>query len=244
MIPTGLLHYLPLHALPIDQAPLLDRFHVAYVPSITLLGRVMKRRKGTTQQTEPTPLVIGNPSGWNSLPFAEQEARRVSSYLSTEPYLGEQATKEAVIKALPDASVAHFACHGKFIEDSVIESGLCLANGKVLTVREIMSMHLQADLVTLSACVTGLNRIGAGDELVGLTQAFLYAGASSVVASLWNVEDESAGEMMVDFYRRSYVGERKVQFKAVALCDASRVLRQNFPALYHWAPFILIGDWR
>ena len=120
--------------------------------------------------------------------------------------------------------------------------------GGELTVSEIFDMEVKANLVTLSACETGLARgtkgdFPQGDDLVGLSRAFIHAGAPSVVASLWKVSDDSTVEMMRSFYRNL-----KTMPKAEALRQAqlglakSNVMTSSHP--YFWAPFILVGDWQ
>ena len=116
-----------------------------------------------------------------------------------------------------------------------------------MTAQEMMGLNLQADLVTLSACATGRSEISRGDELVGLTRALLYAGASSTLVSLWAVHDESTGQLMTDFYRRLYDDTAdKAKPGAVALREAMLELRKQkqFEHPYYWAPFVLVGDWR
>ena len=98
----------------------------------------------------------------------------------------------------------HIASHGTFNADSPLTSALLLAkdstNDGTLTVGELYSMRLNADLVTLSACETGLGKIANGDDVVGLTRGFLYAGSRSIVASLWKVDDEATAYLMTRFY--------------------------------------------
>lgn len=104
-------------------------------------------------------------------------------------------------------------------------------------------MRLDADLVTLSACQTALGKEMGGEGLVGLARAFQFAGARSVLASLWSVSDRSTTELMKRFYSRLEAGESK----DAALREAQRaLLREGGPksSPFHWAAFQLIGDWR
>src|SRR6185295_10092586 len=107
----------------------------------------------------------------------------------------KEATETNFKRAGRIFSRIHFATHGKFQADQPLASGLYLAkdgdNDGVLTVGELYSMDLDADLVTLSACETGLGKVANGDDVVGLTRGFLYGGARSVVASLWQVDDRA-----------------------------------------------------
>jgi hypothetical protein len=108
-----------------------------------------------------------------------------------------------------------------------------------LETREVWNLNLEnADLVTLSACQTQLGELSVGDELVGLSRAFIYAGTPSLVASLWSVEDESTAYLMEHFY--GYLKEG--MGKAEALRQAKLDTMEKYPSPYHWAAFTLIGD--
>jgi len=243
LVPHGLLHYLPLHALEVDGGYLIDRFPIAYAPSAAVLSRVVQRKAGTDQSGQPRVLAAGNPT--LDLRHAEGEAREVAKVFGVEPYSGEKATKASIQSELADKDLIHLACHGYFHPMQPLRSGLVFADGETLTAQEIMGLRLQADLVTLSACETGRSEVSTGDELVGLTRALLYAGASSVLVSLWAVDDESTGQLMTDFYRRLYDNtERKVKAEAVALREAMLEMQKEKEHPYYWAPFILVGDWR
>jgi CHAT domain-containing protein len=104
-------------------------------------------------------------------------------------------------------------------------------------------MELNASLVTLSACQTGISVVGGGDELVGFSRAFLYAGAASLLMSLWRVEDQATARLMDRFYRDLLDGQRKsaaLRQAQVALLRGEEGVRFRHP--YFWAPFFLIGD--
>jgi CHAT domain-containing protein len=176
----------------------------------------------------------------------------------------------------PRYDVIHFATHAQLNEDDPLSSAVLLAKGGKedgrLEVREIFGMDLKANLVVLSGCDTALGKLSTGDELVGLTRAFIYAGTPSVVASLWSVDDSSTAQLMSRFYRNL-----KTMSKAEALRQAQLELirgegRSDLIAKrgvggigklgetpeaqspsedpisvstshpYFWAPFILVGD--
>lgn len=115
-------------------------------------------------------------------------------------------------------------------------SGIRLG-GAYLSLYDLYQLKLEADLVTLSGCATGLNVITAGDELLGLIRGLLYAGARSLLLSLWNVHDQSTAEFMGQFYKRYQAGTNK----AAALRETMQDLRGRYPHPYYWAPFVLIG---
>ena len=115
-------------------------------------------------------------------------------------------------------------------------SGIRLGGGH-LSLYDLYQLKLEADLVTLSGCATGLNVVTAGDELLGLIRGLLYAGARSVLLTLWNVHDHSTSEFMTAFYRCLQSGASK----PVALRAAMLQLRERLPHPYYWAPFTLTG---
>jgi CHAT domain-containing protein len=122
---------------------------------------------------------------------------------------------------------------------------LILADGNI-TAREVFDLpDLQADLVTLAACESAANVMAAGDEPLGLIPAFLYAGASSVLATLWKVSQTSAAQLMHIFYD-SLANSNQFVDKAQALRQAMLAVRDTpgFESPYHWAPFVLHGDWQ
>jgi CHAT domain-containing protein len=111
-----------------------------------------------------------------------------------------------------------------------------LADGP-LNFYDVFDLELDADLVTLSACNTGLNKLAPGDELSGLMRGFLYAGAPSLMVSLWAVNDRSTSELMQSFYRHLAGGASKR--RALQLAQQASLGRYGHP--YYWAPFILMG---
>jgi CHAT domain-containing protein len=240
-IPHGLLHYLPLHALEVDGAPLVEHFPVAYAPSAAVLGRVIEQAEERATNGSGSTLVVGNPTG--DLPFAESEAQIIAQYFGVRPYLCQEATKDLVVEKVKGQHNAHLACHGYFQPLEPLQSGIVLHDG-VLTAQEILALRLQAELLVLSACQTAQQEVGRGDELMGLTRTLLYAGASSLVVSLWSVNDRSTGELMQRFYDMLYKeGPSPRPSRAKVLRQAMLDIRRQpgWEHPYYWAPFILVG---
>ena len=159
---------------------------------------------------------------------------------------GRDATRERLLAALPGASVAHIATHGDVNEAEPERSGLWLAAAdsgaaQRLEAGDVLGLRLDASLVTLSACETGLGRVERGEGVVGLARAFLAGGARSVIVSLWPVNDRSTADLMKRFYGEALAGRRS---RAAALAEAKRTLlaRDATRSPYYWAPFILIGE--
>ena len=155
--------------------------------------------------------------------------------------------KEEILKkiSLNDYKIIHFATHGLLDEDVVGRSGLVLTldndsqEDGFFQVREIYNSRLNADLVVLSACQTGKGKLEKGEGVSGLSRAFLFAGAESVVVSLWNINDKSTALFMSHFYKYLVRGESKAE----ALRQAKlKMIQSKYSHPYHWAAFVLVGD--
>lgn len=184
------------------------------------------------------------------LPNTRQEVEGIAALYTRGRYkicLSDKASERAVKEEdLSRYRQIHFATHGVISEDSPGRSGLVLSpvdrdEDGILQMNEIFNLDLEADLVVLSACRSGLGKLVRGEGIVGLTRAFMYAGADSLVVSLWSVNDESTAEFMKAFYRQLKAGRSRSD----ALRRAKRtMLRSSTPAYhfpYFWAPFVLIG---
>lgn len=205
LVPHGALHYLPFNALHGGSDYLVDRYSVRLLPSASVISYLKKRAIDRNEEA----LIFGNPDLGDpqyDLRYAQEEAVTIAKEFSgAKVLLRAEATETIFKKTGGRFGYLHFATHGQFKSDSPMNSGLYLArdaeNDGVLTVGELYSLRLSADLVTLSACETGLGKINSGDDIVGLSRGFLYAGARSIVGSLWSVEDSSTAQLMVSFYK-------------------------------------------
>lgn len=241
VVAHGALHYLPFAALQDGEDKfLIDRYSLRFLPSAS----VLKYLRPAMRQKDARLLALGNPDLNDprlDLDFAEGEAKLVASlYPASRLLLRKDASESNFKKAGSVFSRIHFASHGKFHADEPLKSGLYLAkdadNDGVLTVGELYSMNLEADLVTLSACETGLGKIASGDDVVGLTRGFLYAGSRSIVASLWSVDDKATAALMQAFH-----ANLASMNKREALRQAQLKARETFPHPFLWAAFQLTG---
>jgi CHAT domain-containing protein/Tfp pilus assembly protein PilF len=203
---------------------------------------------------------------WTPLPYSRREVERIAEiYKDAQLYLGERATEERAKSVGRAARVLHFATHGYLDDRTPLDSALVLTipeepspgrdNG-LLQVWEIFeSVRLDADLVVLSACDSALGRELSGEGLIGLTRAFQYAGARSVVASLWSVADQVTAELMARFHRHYAEGLPKDEALRQAQIESIRrpirittaggqALEADASAPFFWAAFQLFGDWR
>lgn len=233
VVPYGPAHAVPFHALFDGQTYAVERWEVTVCPSSSLLRLCAGRRRAETG----TALVVAHSDG-GQLPSVLQEARAVADLMPGECYVEAAATRAAVMAAAPRHGVLHLAAHGEARLDNPAFAHLKLADGQLSTV-DVFNLSLDGALVTLSACETGRTVVTGGDELIGLSRGFLYAGASSLVQSLWRVADGSTAELMSGFYR----GLRAGSGKGAALREAQlELLAAGRRHPYHWAPFQLVGD--
>jgi CHAT domain-containing protein len=187
------------------------------------------------------------------LPWTRRELEGLRGLApSASLFVGPEATEQRA-KALQGAHrVVHFACHGISNADFPLESGLALSmpgawkegeeNGLLQAWEVFESVRIDADLVTLSACETGLGKELRGEGMLSLTWAFQYAGARSVVASLWEVGDASTAELMRRFY--GHLGQGLSKAEALRRAQVALLMRGPTTAPYFWAAFQLVGDWR
>lgn len=243
-----------------DGEYLIDKHTLVTAPSIQVLALTQQESKGAGEV-----LVVGNPvmpeiqtspdqppEQLNQLPGTETEAQNIAQLLSTQPLIGVAATETAVVEKMPAAKIIHFATHGLLdvSSDGVLQSeyagfkgdGGAIAftpseqdNG-LLTVEEIINLDLNADLVVLSACDTGRGKI-TGDGVLGLSRAFVIAGAANLIVSLWSVPDAPTATLMVEFYRQLEVNPDKAQ----ALRQGMLKTKEQHPNPRDWAAFTLMG---
>lgn len=242
IVPHGYLHYVPFAALNNGHEFLVQTRALRYLPSASIL----KYLKPTRTKVPDRILVFGNPDLGNSkldLPNAEKEARMIAAMSpKNELLVRDKASKVAFEQFAPGFHYLHIASHGQFNTDKPLDSRLFLAgaslNDGALTVNELYGIRLDADLVTLSACETGLGKVLNGDDVVGLTRGFLYAGSSNVVSSLWQVDDLATSELMEHFYTNL----NNNMTKRDALRQAQLDTQKKFPHPFFWASFFLTGQ--
>jgi len=247
----GILHYLPYAALQDGEGHyLVERFSLSTVPSATVLGYCMEKRKAAqVKKTEERILALSNPDLGDpryDLPFAEKEVKALGrSYQDVTPFFGKEVTEKVIRDRAASYGLIHFACHATYEPEAPLFSALLLSpagndDGR-LEAHEIFGLKLNCDLITLSACETGLGQITRGDEIIGLTRSFIFAGTPSIVTSLWKVDDLATAVMVKRFYRYLKAGYSKAE----ALRKAQLLVKEEVnghPAA--WAAFELTGDFR
>ncbi len=299
IIPDGVLHLLPFSALAREDRDgvhyLVEWKPLTTVASLTVFSQV---REDRTQDRGSSVVVFADPAYLDGesesrrliqrgqtleeLPGSRAEAETITALYGdgATTWLGPQATETRSKQLTRDTSMVHFAAHVIFTETAPLDSGIALSvpindepeNGLLQAWEIFESIRIDADLVTLSGCHTAVGKHIAGEGLIGLTRAFQYAGARTVLASLWRVEDQTTAELMRRFYGQLRAGESKDQalrlaqlemirgpisltepggglmasigswFRGLFGGDEGRPFDASHP--FFWAAFKIEGDWR
>jgi CHAT domain-containing protein len=250
LAPHGELHYLPFAALLDGTGPgreqfLVERYEVTVTPSASVWLALDERPPG-----RPTAGVLALAPRPDRLQGSRREVAAIGRVSEADALLlsGSDASEAAFRREAPTRRILHLATYGVLNKENPLFSFVELAPGGAddgrLEVHEIFGLELRADLVVLSACQTGLGSgaladVPPGDDWVGLTEAFLHAGAREVVATLWPVDDRATARLMESFYTELATDRDP----AGALARAQRALLL-VPALAHpfyWAAFVDVG---
>ena len=254
IIPHGFLHYLSFATLMgdisnNDEGYLIDRFAIFYLPNASILDYAISRRKN---EKNLKVLAIGNPDLGDpvfDLPFAEFEVNSIKWNFSDITVLTRKKASERWIRNnIEKFGIIHLASHGEFDPINPLFSAIKLSKGNIngeqietdgnLETQEVFALNLQADMVVLSACQTGLGKITHGDDIIGLNRAFFYAGTHTLISSLWRVSDISTAILIKNFYRQ-YVHNNKAE----SLRQAIFHVKKDYPHPGYWGAFNLVGDY-
>lgn len=243
IIPHGSLHYLSFATLSNGERYLIDDYSLFYLPSASIYTYTKTRRKATKNTKV---LAIGNPdldSEALDLPFAEHEVESIRwNFPDITVLTGERATESWVVDNINRFGIIHLATHGEFDAVNPLFSVIMLSKGEErdgnLETSEVFGLDIQADMIVLSACQTGLGKITGGDDVIGLNRAFFYAGTHTIISSLWRVSDVSTAVLIKAFYRRY-----RIYDKADSLRLAILHVKNNYPHPGYWGAFTLSGDY-
>ncbi|MFL9900660.1 CHAT domain-containing protein [Paraburkholderia fungorum] len=249
IVPHGALHYLPFQALHSADGFLIQQHAIALEPSASVAVQLEQRE----QPVASNLVAFGNPSisPPYALPGAEAEVRSIAPlFAHNEVFLQNSATRVSFRDNAPAGRVLHVATHAEADTIDPLHSRILLAPATQpadgpdsLLAKDIYNLKLNnVSLVTLSACETGLGRIARGDEILGFTRAFFYAGASSLIVSMWPVADESSALTMRTFY--SQLADGKEAIDAMRAAQLAVLQNPRFAHPFFWAPFDLMGGWR
>ena len=250
LVPEGAMFMVPFAALQDDSGKYLsETCKIRIIPSLTSLKLIYDSPADYHSQTGA--LIVGDPKVSHvtrlvQLPAARLEAQEIADLLKVEPLLGEQATKEEVLRRITNVCLIHIAAHGDAERGEIA----CAPNPSspqvprkedyMLTMEDIAKVRIRAKLVVLSCCHSAKGEIMKAEGVVGIGRAFIAAGARSVLVSLWRLNDESTKEFMTRFY--GHLVRDKVS-ASEALHQAMKWMRK-FEQYDEsdWAPFVLIGD--
>ncbi len=244
IVPNGPLHFLPFQTLVSGQNKyLVEDFNISYAPSTSVYLKCNARSRNADSGFLGMALGDLSIGEFSGLPGTEQEVAGICNEFTNASriYMADSCTETVLKNESPGFRYIHLATHGSYNYFQPLYSFLLFNPSEEddgrLTVHEVFELSLNSNLVTLSACETGLGNIDRGDELEGLSRAFIYAGSSSVIVSLWSVADYQTSVLMSEFYSRL-----KDHPAVEALALAQKDLLKRFPQPFYWAPFILIGN--
>jgi CHAT domain-containing protein/Tfp pilus assembly protein PilF len=268
IVPDQILWELPFQALVNSKNHyLLEESSISYVPSLTVLKEMVKRKASILSKSPNSSLLaFGNPDlgipsdpsstlgnvNLKSLPEAEKQVKMIADIYGSKDskiYIGADATEEKVKADASNYRILHFATHGILNDTSPLYSYILLSQTKksekedgLFEAWELMRLELNADLIVLSACETARGRIGAGEGVIGLTWALFVAGCPTTVVSQWKVESASTTHLMVEFHNQLRGGNKSIN-KAEALRQASLKLLKNdqYKHPFYWASFVIVG---
>jgi CHAT domain-containing protein len=190
------------------------------------------------------------------LPGTKREAEGIAQLVRTsggqaDVWLDLNASESNVqTKDIKKYRAVHIATHGLLNAERPQFTGIVLSlignktGDGFLRTDEIFNLGLGSPLVMLSACETGLGKEKRGEGVIGLTRAFMYAGAPTVGVSLWSVSDNSTAELMTDFYKRMLTGQGMPASAAMRAARQNMIAGKKYAAPFYWAPFVLVGEWR
>ncbi len=258
IVPSGRLGAIPFEALAYKKMKsrgfkdvyfFIDRWAISYEFAAGLMLQKGKEKKneGKGNIFLCAPVNFDN-QNLNGLPGTEKEVNDIALLFAAKAKVSTfGAANEALVKSqeLNGYDYLHFATHGMVdvVEPSRSEiflNGKDLEDGN-LYCGEIYNLTLNADLVVLSACETGLGKIATGEGVIGLSRALVYAGAKNIIVSFWKVADESTAQLMVDFYK-IHLQNGELSFSEVLRkAKLNLITSDQYASPYYWAPFVLIG---
>ncbi len=249
---------------------LINHYAIYYSPSLSLLNEIINRNTLKKKNPKKDILAIGDPYidipanqekkessfsfpyDFNFFPlkYSNAEINKISSLFDSSKksiFLGEKATEETFKKQdLSEYKIIHFATHSLIDEKQPARSSIVLSlddnpeEDGLLQMREIFNLKLNSRLVTLSSCQTGMGKFITGEGIESLNRAFFYAGASSVIISLWSVNDQASSLLMEQFY--SHLCSSHSPAESIRKAKKSMIKSETFSHPFYWAAFIVTGD--
>ena len=184
----------------------------------------------------------------DTLKHSGEEVYNIQKITGANVFFHKEATKDRFTKLASDYKVIHLATHGKANEKVGDYSFLVFTKEKdsiengLLYVQDLFNLQLNAEMVVLSACETGVGELQKGEGIISLARGFSYAGAKSIITSLWRVNDESTKDLMVGFYEHLKAGKTKDEALQLCKLDYLGAVQHGKAHPYYWSGFIGIGD--
>lgn len=260
VLPTGRMGVIPFETLLTKETVDMDFKNLPYLVRTYAIryefsaGLALQKKPGRNTISSAlfcAPVIFPEKDALPDLPGTESEVTAIAALfrqknINSSVYLNTKANETAIkSESLKNFSLIHLATHGVVDENLPELSRIYLqteteAEDGSLFAGEIYNLQLNADLVALSACQTGLGKISKGEGVIGLSRALVYAGAKNIIVSFWSVADESTAQLMTDFYKQLLEGT-SVNYSRDLRKAKLNLLQGNYAAPYYWAPFILIG---
>jgi len=258
IIADDLLHYVPFDALVTSAKKpsyLLKTHSISYASSATLLQEHNKKQTNKNSKLLVfAPQFNGETAAYNQqradmspLLYNQQEAQQIAKYFTGKIFSGNQASIKNFNNAVVNYSLLHFATHASANDKYPDYSYLAFSNdstaSNLLYVKDLYNYTINADLVTLSACQTGIGKLQKGEGMLSLARAFNYAGASAIVTTLWKINDQSTSEIMANFYKNLSEGLSKKE--ALRQAKLTYLETNDDPLLnhpYYWSGIVLTGN--
>lgn len=258
IVPDEGLHRVPFAALRDENnESLAEKHRIRVLPSLSIMKAIFEcpseyhNQKGAVVVGDPDVGLVKlkgmqEPEPVTRLEQANKEAREIAKMVGVQPLVGQEATKARFLEELDKAALVHIAAHGNPQTGEIAlapppekRKPILDEEDVVLTMAEVQNAKVRAKLVVLSCCHSARGHIRA-EGVIGIARAFLGAGARSVLASLWAIDDEATIEFMRSFYQHLKLGKKTSE----ALYQATATLRhsEKFGDPLYWAPFVLIGD--
>lgn len=258
IIPDDILNYVPFDALVTSnnkQSYLLETYSISYASSATLLqehtnNQIQSNNKllvFAPQFTGKSITLNQERADMSPLLYNNQEAQNIAQYFDGTVYNKNDATINNLKKEVNNHNIIHFATHASANDEFPDYSYLAFSNdsttSNLLYIKDLYNYQINADLVTLSACQTGIGKLQKGEGMLSLARAFNYAGTSAIVTTLWKINDQSTSEIMGFFYKNLNKGFSKKE--ALRQAKITYLKSNDDPLLnhpYYWSGIVLTGN--
>ena len=267
IIPSGILGYLPFEALPTntpdnyndfgEHSYLIQKYQISYNYSATQLFETNSKKVSGKGNVQFAPSYHGdtlnlNRESWNmvlhQLKYNSEEAIKVNHLMGGKLFLDSLATKNAFLMYGPGANLIHLATHGKANDENGEFSYLAFhptaneTNDELLFVKDLYNLQLKAEMVVLSACETGIGEYQRGEGILSLARGFLFAGAGSIVTTLWSIDDRASSQIVEAFYTNLKAGQKKDEaLRNAKLAYLAKYRGSNRAHPLFWAAFVPVG---